>query len=171
MTNKRLFFGLDATSQRTPLTRLQHALALDAKPVAPENLHLTLLFLGLVAEERLEALYQLGHAVAWHHAPLSITLDKLGLFHHAQVAWMGATQPPTGLLALEHALRSGVTALGLSLEARPYRPHVSLYRKARVLPALTPPHITLEAQALHLYESCSNPEGVRYLKLASWPLG
>ena len=170
MSHKRLFFGLDATDQAPALCQLQQRVALDAKPVVAENLHLTLIFLGQVADDRLDALCQLGQAVAQCHGPMVITLDKLGCFHLAQVAWIGPTQPPATLLALEQALRSGVTRLAFPLEARPYRPHVSLFRKARELPPHDAPPITLQAHALHLYESCSTPEEVRYIKLASWPL-
>ena len=126
--------------------------------------------LGQVADDRLDALCQLGQSVASQHGTLKITLDSLGLFHHAQVAWIGPSQPPAALLALEAALRIGVTRLALPLEARPYRPHVSLYRKARSLPPHDAPPITLQARELHLYESSSTPEGVRYIKLTSWPL-
>ena len=170
MSYKRLFFGLDATEQSHALGQLQQRVALTAKPVVAENLHLTLLFLGQVAEEKLDALSHVGQRVASAHGNLQITLDNLGLFHHAQVAWIGPSQPPEALLALEQALRTGVTRLGLPLEARPYRPHVTLYRKARSLPPQQAPRITLQARELHLYESLSTPEGVRYIKLASWPL-
>jgi RNA 2',3'-cyclic 3'-phosphodiesterase len=168
---RRLFFGLDASAQRQPLVRLQQQLALAATPVAAENLHLTLLFLGAVSDVKLPQLYQLGHQVALQHGGFEMELDTLGLFPQAKVAWIGVSQPPTELLALELALRAGVSALGLPLDPSPYRPHITLYRKARTLPepdARARATISLQAREFHLYESCSTPAGVQYCKLASW---
>jgi RNA 2',3'-cyclic 3'-phosphodiesterase len=168
---QRLFFGLDASAQSQPLVRLQQQLALAATPVAVENLHLTLLFLGAVPDVKLPQLYQLGHQVALQHGCFELVLDTLGLFPQAKVAWIGASNPPTELLTLELALRTGVSALGLPLDPRPYRPHITLYRKARTLPDARPSAtISLQAREFHLYESCSTPGGVQYHQLASWEL-
>jgi RNA 2',3'-cyclic 3'-phosphodiesterase len=169
--NRRLFFGLDARTQRQPLVRLQQQLALAASPVVAENLHLTLLFLGAVPDAQLPQLCLLGHQVALQHGGFELVLNTLGLFPQAKVAWIGTSQPPTELLALELALRTGVSALGLPLDERPYRPHITLYRKARTLPDARPSAtISLQAREFHLYESCSTPGGVQYHQLASWEL-
>lgn len=167
---RRLFFGLDAHSQSKALQRLQQQLALAASPVVADNLHLTVLFLGAVDEERLPRLYQLGAQVASQQAGFRVVLDQLGVFPQAKVAWVGPSQAPRQLLELEQALRAGVLALGLPLDERPYRPHLTLYRKARPQPSSAGPcsPITLPVSGFHLYESCSTPDGVQYQKLASW---
>jgi 2'-5' RNA ligase len=169
--HRRLFFGLDARSQSQALVTLQHRLALAASPVVADNLHLTLLFLGAVNVARLPQLCQLGGQVASQQAGFRVVLDQLGVFPQAKVAWIGPSQPPRQLLDLEQALRTGVSALGLPLDERPYRPHLTLYRKARTLPpstGLCSAGITLPVSEFHLYESCSTPAGVQYHKLASW---
>lgn len=167
---RRLFFGLDAHSQSQTLLELQQQLALAASPVVAENLHLTVLFLGAVDEELLPQLCQLGYQVASQQAGFRVVLDQLGLFPQAKVAWAGPSQAPCQLLELEQALRAGVSALGLSLDEHPYRPHLTLYRKARTLPPAAGPcsPITLPVSGFHLYESCSTLAGVQYQKLASW---
>jgi len=168
--HRRLFFGLDADSQNQALMTLQHRLALAASPVVADNLHLTLLFLGAVDEARLPQLCQLGCQVASRQSGFGVVLDQLGLFPQAKVAWIGPSQAPHPLLQLEQALRDGVSALGLPLDERPYRPHLTLYRKARTLPPSAEPcrPIPLPVSGFHLYESCSTPAGVQYHKLASW---
>jgi len=169
---RRLFFGLDARSQSQALQGLQQQLALPASPVVTDNLHLTLLFLGAVDEELLPRLCQLGCQVASQQAGFRVVLDQLGVFPQAKVTWIGPSQAPRQLLELEQALRAGVLALGLPLDERPYRPHLTLYRKARPLPPSAGPcsPITLPVSGFHLYESCSTPDGVQYCKLASWKL-
>jgi len=169
--HRRLFFGLDAYSQSQALIGLQQQLALAAAPVVADNLHLTLLFLGAVDVARLPLLCQLGGQVASQQADFRVVLDQLGLFPQAKVAWIGPSQPPRQLLDLEQALRTGVSVLGLPLDERPYRPHLTLYRKARELPpstGLCSAGITLSVSGFHIYESCSTPAGVQYHKLASW---
>jgi 2'-5' RNA ligase len=169
--HRRLFFGLDARSQSQALVTLQHRLALAGSPVVADNLHLTLLFLGAVDVARLPQLCQLGGQVASQQADFRVVLDQLGLFPQAKVAWIGPSQAPPQLLDLEQALRVGVSALGLPLDERPYRPHLSLYRKARTLPpsaGLCSAGITLPVSGFNLYESGSTPAGVQYHKLASW---
>ncbi len=169
---RRLFFGLDARSQSQALQGLQQQLALPASPVVTDNLHLTVLFLGAVDEELLPRLCQLGCQVASQQAGFRVVLDQLGVFPQAKVTWIGPSQAPRQLLELEQALRAGVLALGLPLDERPYRPHLTLYRKARPLPPSAEPccPITLPVSGFHLYESCSTPDGVQYCKLASWKL-
>lgn len=172
LDTRRLFFGLDASPQCQALLALQQQLALAAVPVAADNLHLTLLFLGAVDGAWLPQLCQLGCQVASRQAGFSVVLDQLGVFPQAKVAWIGPSQAPRQLLELEQALRAEVLALGLPLDVRPYRPHLSLYRKACSLPPsveLCSP-ITLPVSEFHLYESCSTPAGVQYRKLASWKL-
>ena len=178
-TTIRLFFALDATAQASPLLAIQQQLLRDIghpescskpSPVSAENLHLTLLFLGNQPMSQIPQLSQQAARVIENVAirPFSIQLDRLGLFPKAKVAWIAPSQPPEPLLQLETQLRRAVTALGISVEERPYRPHVTLLRKATSLHACTVASITLQARELHLYESRSTPDGVRYIQLASW---
>lgn len=178
-TTIRLFFALDATAQAKPLLAIQQQLLRDVghpesnskpSPVSAENLHLTLLFLGNQPMSQIPRLsQQAGRVVeALATTPFSLQLDHLGLFPKAKVAWIAPSQPPEPLLQLEAQLRRAVAALGISVEERPYRPHVTLLRKATSFPSSTVTPLTLQARALHLYESRSTPDGVRYIQLASW---
>ena len=178
-TTIRLFFALDATAQAKPLLAIQQQLLRDVghpesrskpSPVSAENLHLTLLFLGNQPMSQIPQLGQQAARVIENMAicPFSIQLDRLGLFPKAKVAWIAPSQPPEPLLQLEAQLRRAVAALGISVEERPYRPHITLLRKATSFPAGTVAPLTLQARALHLYESRSTPDGVRYIQLASW---
>ena len=183
----RLFFALDARAQAEPLLAIQQQWlqaitsttapvrgtsqpASQPSPVSAENLHLTLLFLGHQPTSQIPLLSQQASQVVEALAlpPFAIRLDRLGLFPKARVAWMAPSQPPEPLLRLEAELRAALAAVGIGVEDRPYRPHVTLLRKATRLLAGTVTPITLQATALHLYESRSTPDGVRYIQLASW---
>ena len=187
----RLFFAVDATALAPQLLALQQqwltALA-DQKAkapsravaVAPENLHMTLLFLGNLTQAQCDNLIlattaaRLGEQLS----PFSVTLCRSGLFPSAKVAWLGPATTPAPLTRLEQQLRALVSELGLAVEPRPYRPHITLLRKASITvnqdlaTALAPPPapLTLPVNEFALYESRSTPDGVRYLPLASWQI-
>ena len=184
----RLFFALDARAQAEPLLAIQQQWlqaiasttapvrgtsqpASQPSPVSAENLHLTLLFLGHQPTSQIPLLSQQASQVVEALAlpPFAIRLDRLGLFPKARVAWMAPSQPPERLLQLEAQLRQAVMALGIPVEERPYRPHVTLLRKCQAATTAEVSPVELCANALHLYESRSTPDGVRYLQLASWP--
>ena len=183
----RLFFALDARSQAKQLLDIQRQWLQEIahpaghgqgnpqpssqpSPVSAENLHLTLLFLGHQPTSQIPLLSQQASQVVEALAlpPFAIRLDRLGLFPKARVAWMAPSQPPERLLQLEAQLRQAVIALGIPVEERPYRPHVTLLRKCQAATTAEVSPVELCANALHLYESRSTPEGVRYLQLASW---
>ena len=101
-----------------------------AKPTAPGKLHLTLHFIGAVPRDRTGELRS-GLAVAF--TPFDLVLESLASFQHGRSAVLLAREIPDGLLALHAVLAARLAALGLPVEQRPYRPHVTLSYKARGL--------------------------------------
>lgn len=137
----RLFFALWPTAE---LQGELYQLACRLQPQAhgpalrvmqPENIHLTLLFLGQVPTARLEELLQMAAEIRL--PPFALTLDKLGSFPQAHVVWVGISQPPPTLFQLADALRLGCAPLGLPLDPRPLSPHLTLLRKVQTPPPLT----------------------------------
>jgi len=116
-----------------PATRHQLREARDAwqwprgaTPVHTDKLHLTLHFLGDVPSERLPELLD-GFA-----APFDAFRLDLGtpvLWPHGIAVLEPLAEPPE-LLALHARLGDALLALGLQPEARSYRPHVTLARRA-----------------------------------------
>lgn len=97
-----------------------------ASPVHPDKLHLTLHFLGGVPSERVPEL-QRGLAVAFSPFTLSIGVPKL--WPHGIAVLEPHSEPPE-LLQLHADLAQALVALGLQPEARKFRPHVTLARRA-----------------------------------------
>ena len=105
------------------------AWAASASPVRTEQLHVTLHFLGSVPRQRIPELAQ----------GLHVRLDPFALeFGHRQL-WHGSVavlEPdvvPAPLLALHASLGEALERMGMTPEARPYRPHVTLARRAGAL--------------------------------------
>lgn len=105
-------------------------LGVTGRVVPPEDLHLTLRFLGdldAVALDRLTGALDDSDLTE----PFSIRLDGLGAFPHARkasVVWIGVDDR-SGSLGLVHTVvEDACEEAGLGREERPFRPHVTVSR-------------------------------------------
>lgn len=94
--------------------------------VRPENLHLTLHFIGAVPREKLG---EITARLAVPLAPFALELGRPALWQ-AGVAVLEPLAVPSGLLQLRERLGLALQQLGLPVESRPFRPHVTLARHA-----------------------------------------
>lgn len=97
-----------------------------AAPVPDERLHLTLHFIGNVAAARLP---ELGAGLRVPVTPFELCLDEAVVWPHG-LAVLGARRPSDRLAALHAALAGALVRLGLPVEQRAFRPHVTLARRA-----------------------------------------
>ncbi len=127
--NVRLFLALwpgPQTRAKLQARRDAWRWGMDAAPVAPERLHLTLHFIGAVARERLPGIAT-GLQVPARSGSLDFGEDAL--WPHG-IAVLEPRTPPAALLELHAALGAALQRLGLPLEVRPFRPHVTLAQHA-----------------------------------------
>jgi len=173
----RLFAGLALPeTHRQRLELLCHGVK-GARWVAPENLHITLSFIGEVDEPQAEDLARALSAV--RAEPFAITVAELGTFGHPpHNIWAGVNDEPTGALAALHAnVESVLVREGLEPEHRKYTPHVTLAycRKAsesRIAlflegsgaVALEP----IEVNGSTLFQSHLSPEGAHYERIVEY---
>ena len=108
-------------------------LELPVKWVRGEGVHLTLKFLGDVADaQEGELAAALARAAAGGRA-LSLALGGFGVFpdfRRPRVLWVGIAPEP-GLEILQHRVEQEFAPLGFPTEARPFRPHITLGRAGR----------------------------------------
>ena len=156
--------------------------AIDApiKWVDPDGIHLTLKFLGNVADARLA---ELGAALDRACAGMrgfDVMLAGFGAFPspgRARVVWVGCEAAPPPEL-LQHAVEREYAALGFAVEGRPFRPHLTLGRaKPRggvhgLDAALegTPFDALWTVSGVDLMESTLTPSGARYTVRRHVPL-
>lgn len=96
----------------------------------PEDLHLTLVFLGDTRASELSRLAELMDGVAQFQAPfrwVASGVDTFGPPGRPKVVWAGI-RPCPPLLRLQKLLADGVARLGHPLEARAFVPHLTLAR-------------------------------------------
>jgi len=111
-------------------TRLR-ATSTGVKWVSPEQMHLTLKFLGEVEESAAdEVAVVMAEAVAGI-APFEVRVSGLGAFPPQgapRVVWAGLDDSANHLKRLHVRLDSGVAELGVEREGRPFTAHLTLGR-------------------------------------------
>lgn len=168
----RLFFAL------VPPPPLQRSLAMLAtsvaqrahgRPIAVENVHLTVAFIGAWPVEQLSKWIDAGARCAG--APIDVTLNRLGGFSRAGVAWIGTTGTPIALQQLANALAAELTNAGVAIEARAFAAHVTIARRCRgPFPNEFVGPYDWRADALSLMRSYTERDGARYVEVKRWPL-
>ena len=105
------------------------------KWVRPENVHLTLKFLGDVDDARESELGAALTEAAGRGEPHGVTIHVEGFgvfpdFKRPRVVWAGVTPDPV-LELLQHRVEQVFSPLGFPTEARAFRPHITLGRAGR----------------------------------------
>lgn len=123
----RAFLGIDLPEDvRSALTVQQFLLPLPRK-VAPETMHLTLVFLGDCPEPALEAAHEGFASLKASAFPLS--LQGLGLFGgpKPRAVWAGVA-PSDPLMRLQAKAETIARRAGCPVDSRTYLPHITLGR-------------------------------------------
>jgi 2'-5' RNA ligase len=98
----------------------------------PQQWHLTLVFLGEVADEVVGELTRRLTRAAARHPPLSLSLGGGGRFSN-RVLWTGVRGDRDGLRKLAASAAAAARRCQLPVEDRPYWPHLTLARATGVL--------------------------------------
>jgi RNA 2',3'-cyclic 3'-phosphodiesterase len=130
----RLFVGLALPwGLREAAAGLAHGLN-GARWVPPENLHLTLRFLGEVSNPVAE---EVDHALAaLRGRGFALALGGVGVFERngrPATLWAGVVRAP-GLEHLQSKIETAIQRAGLPAERRRFQPHVTLARVENVAP-------------------------------------
>jgi 2'-5' RNA ligase len=162
----RLFLALwpDATATRA-LARLRDAWSWPAgsSPTRTERLHMTLHFIGAVQAERVE---EIGAALACAFEPFTLSFGHAELWQHG-TAVVCPRETPERLARLHTRLAEALHGLGLPVEDRPLRPHVTVARRARgaVPPAMDQATETWQvSEGFSLVQSLPGGQGYRVLR-------
>lgn len=102
-----------------------------ARWVPAESVHLTLVFLGAVAENRVPAIAAALTRAAARHRPLEITVRGAGTFGRSsspRVLFLGIDGEVRALVALQRDVTGELETLGFPREERSFTPHLTLAR-------------------------------------------
>jgi len=165
----RVFFALwPNRQQRAALAVWQarlHELC-GGRVMRPDTLHTTLVFLGEVSQQRLEALQLAAQEVAFE--PFELRFDMARYWGHNHIAFASPSSVPPQLQRLVDELEQRLTSHGFRFERRPYKPHVTLLRNAQWSDAELPtmPAVRWPVSDFVLVQSLSDEQGARYEVLA-----
>ena len=104
-----------------------------AKFTEKNNLHLTIKFIGEVAQRDIPSLEEAAMAAAIRTRPFPLTLQEVGAFFRGReaVVWAGVAKEP-GLMALYRHLQFALEQQGFPKDRAKYTPHITLARQARL---------------------------------------
>lgn len=148
--------------------------------VRPDNMHLTLAFLGEVEEHRvLDAEDATYAATEGFLEPLTLVAQGLGAFpseRKAKVLWAGLTGDVPALKQLQAALAAELRTAGFRLDDKRFRPHITLarFRSPQPMPDRLPRLQVFgewQVSELQIIESHLHRSGARYVVRADVPLG
>jgi 2'-5' RNA ligase len=111
------------------IAKLQSDFDIKATPVAKQNMHFTLLFLGEVSQENAENVKKALSSIVFK--PIIVNFTHLGAFPNSKfprVIWIG-TDETSGkqLIELASQVEQKLAPLGFRSD-KPFRPHLTIFR-------------------------------------------
>ena len=92
----------------------------------PENLHLTLAFIGEVSPNKVEKIEAILETITFE--PFEVTVDKLGTFSHGTL-WYATLCEYKPLMLLQREITYKLALCGFEMDGRKYSPHITLGRE------------------------------------------
>lgn len=162
------------------IAALQRAGA-DFRWVKPDNMHLTLRFLGNIVDREIPELCGVVTEAIRSMEPVLVDVRGLGAFpdnHHPKVIWMGLGPDLRELQELHQRIGLGLKKMGFPLEKGDYRPHLTLGRIPTGTEVDDPvadwiaehaetPFGTFEIDQVIVYSSFQEREGPTYTPMAT----
>jgi len=173
----RLFVALEPPNQikhklQDSLRYLQGLKHKDINWVKPENLHLTLNFIGEVAEHRLAELKNLLARLAQRYQSPSLCPEGIELFPHRfpRLIWLKLGGDEEVLKTLNRQTLSSLRTLGIEADAKSLKLHVTLGRIKsqqsvdfeRMAMEYHFPRESSVWRTISLYRSVLQPSGPKY---------
>ena len=157
---------------------------LNVRWVAPENLHLTVRFIGYVVEEEVPPLIEIL-TQPLEIAPFQIELGGLGTFPPRgapRVLWIGLGTGLPSLAALHNEFNRRLASRGVEPENRPFSAHLTIARIkdarsaaaktiGRALDGIPASAVTMRVGAVTIFESRLSSRGASYVALNRVSLG
>ena len=150
----------------------------------PENIHLTLKFLGNTPVDDIPAIVEACQNVAKNHKPFTMDFDRTGLFGSnrvPRVLWLGMTNQPKALFDLEAELLDAFDDLGYLRDRQNFVPHLTVCRIKslvdkqffmQIYNSIEPKtYLHADVKELVYYQSFLQPSGPFYKVLKKIPLG
>lgn len=180
----RSFIAFDLENEHV-LSRLTQAQKLvletgaDLRIVAPQNIHVTIRFLGDISPAMVEKVYDAMKKVEFK--PFHILIRGLGVFpslNYPRVVWAGMTDGVEQLRSIFNQLEPQIRELGFQADAYGFSPHLTIARvrtganKQQLAEFVTKKGDyefgTIQANCLRLKRSQLSPKGPTYSSIKEY---
>jgi 2'-5' RNA ligase len=127
-----LAFDIDSDFVRKKLTEVQATLiktGADLKTVEPQNIHMTVRFLGNVSSETIEKIF--SNMEKLNFSPFDVKVHGVGAFpdvRYPRVVWAGITQGANELRQIFSQMEPHLQALGFAPDPKGFSPHLTIAR-------------------------------------------
>ena len=182
----RTFIALEIKENiKELLAEVQHKIGSEIggiKWVKPNNLHLTLKFIGPTREDKIEDISDILEDTAGGFTRFNVSVSGFGAFpssHNPKVIWAGLKADDV-LYKLQKDIDISLESFGFAREKRPFSPHLTIgrVRDGRVkknlkaiLEKTGAAAESFKAENITFYKSDLMPEGPVYTVLKSVKLG
>ncbi len=131
----RTFIAIELPQEiKSQLAKIQKQLATsnaDAKWVEPDNIHLTLKFLGEITTEQQNQIITILKEIGTGHASFPARITSLGTFpkiDYPRVIWVGIDQGDKEIKTITRALEEKLEKIGIPKEDREFASHITIAR-------------------------------------------
>jgi 2'-5' RNA ligase len=129
----RFFIALEIPEQsRAELASVQeqlHQLVPDLRITNPENLHLTIAFVGEQPDNLKDRLIEIMRKASDGIPPFTVTpsyIDGFPHLHTAHILWVGVKEDIDKLYELRHHIKDGLGNLDMPVDQRRFVPHIAI---------------------------------------------
>jgi RNA 2',3'-cyclic 3'-phosphodiesterase len=154
----------------------------NIKWINPENIHITLVFLGNTEENLIKDIGSMLEKICKNSGVFDLVIRGTGVFRNIndpRIIWTNIDHSEK-LLMIADKILSGLTQMNIKLEDKPFKPHITIGRIKHLnnkdtFRKLTEKYQTVELQKIHvseviLYESILLEHGPKYVPLAKFSL-
>jgi 2'-5' RNA ligase len=151
--------------------------------VAPQNIHLTVRFLGDTDEKLVKDINRAIDEVAAEHQKIETVFELVGAFpnlRRPRIFWVGSSDPMEEASKIARQIEHRMRGLGFEKEKKGFKPHLTLGRVrqgkradelADYLASFKLDPIPVELDRLTLFKSELTPKGSIYTRLHESKLG
>ena len=170
--NKRLFFGLDLTTENKSkiFNWLSASVMSNRKPVQEHNLHLTLAFLPNVNQLQEEELISFANRLTVN--PFNLSFSEVGYWQNTGILFLKPDDEPPALLSLANNLRRYGEKQKIYENPFSFHPHITLLRGCKTKPQITRSirPITCHFNEFKLFHSTKLNGTLRYLPIHNFAM-
>jgi 2'-5' RNA ligase len=186
----RVFIAIDINDQvRASIRALQSELKKAAdirrkevKWVEPDNIHLTLKFLGEIKDSEVPDVCKIVESAADRHRGFELSVESVGHFggRSARILWVGISEGRQALCQLQEELEGEMEKGGWSKEERPFTGHLTVCRIKNIKAGQRIAEISADykdfkagsvlVDSVKVYQSQLMPKGPIYSVLGSFLL-